>query len=219
MSERRGGTTLPVILPIFPLTGVLLLPRGRLPLNIFEPRYLAMTRDALAGERLIGMVQPSDPGASGANPPVYPTGCAGRITSFSETEDGRFLITLTGICRFRIHEELPLLQGYRRIVPEWQNFANDLGSEAEPGFDRERLLRGLRAFFQQHQISADWDAIGSVPGERLITSVAMICPFDPSEKQALLEAPDLDERARLLTAIVEMAVLNPPSDGGAGARH
>lgn len=219
MSERRGGAALPAILPIFPLSGVLLLPRGRLPLNIFEPRYLAMTRDALGGERLIGMVQPSDPGVADHNPKVYPTGCAGRITSFSETEDGRFLITLTGTSRFRIKEELPLLEGYRRVVPIWSEFARDLEEEAEPGFDRERLMRGLRAYFQQHQISADWDAIGSVGGERLVTSVAMICPFEPSEKQALLEAPDLAERARLLTAIVEMAVLNRPSEGGAGARH
>jgi Lon protease-like protein len=165
MSERVSGTALPSILPIFPLTGVLLLPRGRLPLNIFEPRYLAMTQAALAGERLIGMVQPSDPRVAADNPPVYPTGCAGRITSFSETDDGR-----------------------------------------------------LRAYFQHHKIEADWDAVTSVPGERLVTSIAMICPFEPSEKQALLEAPDLDERARLLTAIVEMAALNPPRDGP-GARH
>jgi len=218
MSERVGRTALPSIVPIFPLTGVLLLPRGRLPLNIFEPRYLAMTRDALAGERLIGMVQPSNPAGSGSNPPVYPTGCAGRITSFAETEDGRFLITLTGTSRFRIREELPLLEGYRRVVPEWREFARDLENEDEAGFDRDRLLRGLRAYFRQHQISADWDAVTAVPGERLVTSIAMICPFEPSEKQALLEAPDLDERARLLTAIVEMAVLNRPSDG-AGARH
>ena len=177
-----------------------------------------MTRDALAGERLIGMVQPSDPSARGSEPTVYPTGCAGRITSFSETDDGRFLITLTGICRFRIREELPLLEGYRRVVPEWREFAHDLDSEDEPGFDRDRLLRGLRTYFQQHQIQADWDAITAVPGERLVTSIAMICPFDPSEKQALLEASDLGERARLLTAIVEMAGLNQPP-GGAGARH
>ena len=216
MSERRGGTTLPAILPIFPLTGVLLLPRGRLPLNIFEPRYLAMTRDALAGDRLIGMVQPSDPGASGDNPSVYPTGCAGRITSFAETEDERFLITLTGTCRFRIRDELPLLEGYRRVVPEWSGFARDLDSEHEPAFDRERLMRGLKGYFQQHQISADWGAINSVPGERLVTSVAMVCPFEPSEKQALLEASDLNERARLLTAMVEMALMHR---SGAGARH
>jgi Lon protease-like protein len=218
MSEQPGASTPPSILPIFPLAGVLLLPRGRLPLNIFEPRYLAMTRDAMAGERLIGMVQPSDPRAAASNPPVYPTGCAGRITSFSETEDGRFLIALTGTSRFRIREELPLLEGYRRVLPEWREFARDLEGEDEPRFDRERLLRGLRTYFQHHQISADWDAITAVPGERLVTSIAMICPFEPSEKQALLEAPDLDERARMLMAIVEMATLNTPRDGG-GARH
>ena len=218
MSERVGGTALPSILPIFPLTGVLLLPRGRLPLNIFEPRYLAMTRDALAGERLIGMVQPSDPRAAGDNPLVYPIGCAGRITSFSETDDGRFLITLTGISRFRLREELPLLEGYRRVVPEWREFARDLAGDDEPGFDRDRMLRGLRAYFQHHRIEADWDAITSVPGERLVTSIAMICPFEPSEKQALLEAPNLDERAGLLTAMVEMAALNQTRDGP-GARH
>lgn len=218
MSERRGGGALPAIIPIFPLTGVLLLPRGRLPLNIFEPRYLAMTRDALAGERLIGMVQPSDPAAVGNNPPVYPTGCAGRITSFTETDDGRFLITLTGISRFRIREELPLVEGYRRVVPDWDAFARDLGNEEEPGFERERLMRGLKGYFQHHQISADWDAINAVSGERLVTSIAMICPFDPSEKQALLEAPGLAERARLLTAIVEMAVMQPSTEV-TGARH
>ena len=217
MSESDQAA-LPQILPIFPLTGVLLLPRGRLPLNIFEPRYLAMTRAALAGERLIGMVQPSDPRVAGDNPLVYPTGCAGRVTSFSETDDGRFLIALTGISRFRIREELPLLEGYRRVVPEWSEFAGDLQSEDEPDFDRDRLLRGLRAYFQHHQMQADWDAITSVPGERLVTSIAMICPFEPSEKQALLEAPDLEERARLLTAIVEMAALNQPRNGP-GARH
>src|SRR5215831_14359762 len=170
MSERVGGTALPSVLPIFPLTGVLLLPRGRLPLNIFEPRYLAMTRDALAGERLIGMVQPSDPRLGGDNPPVYPIGCAGRITSFSETDDGRFLITLSGTSRFRVREELPLLEGYRRVVPEWREFSRDLAGEEASDFDRDRLMRGLKSFFQQHQMAADWDAIASVPGERLVTS-------------------------------------------------
>jgi Lon protease-like protein len=218
MSERLSGSALPSILPIFPLAGVLLLPRGRLPLNIFEPRYLAMTRDALAGERLIGMIQPSDPRVVGDNPPVYPTGCAGRITSFSEADDGRFLIALTGISRFRIREELPLLEGYRRVVPEWLEFARDLAGDDEASFDRDRLLRSLRAYFTHHQIEADWDAITSVSGERLVTSIAMICPFEPSEKQALLEAPSLEERAHLLTAIVEMAALNQSHDGP-GARH
>ena len=142
MSDRpstREPVALPDILAIFPLTGVLLLPRGRLPLNVFEPRYLAMTRDALGGERLIGMIQPNEPqrdniGEGTLNPPLYPIGCAGRLTQFSETDDGRFLITLTGVSRFRIREELPLLSGYRRVVPDWQPFAR-----GPPGAGRARL--------------------------------------------------------------------------------
>jgi len=224
MSESDQAA-LPQILPIFPLTGVLLLPRGRLPLNIFEPRYLAMTRDALGGERLIGMVQPSDPqqdnrGGGAANPPVYPTGCAGRITAFAETDDGRYMITLTGVSRFRIRDELPLLSGYRRVVPDWQPFAQDLDAPSATGFDRERFIRGLKEFFAQRQISADWEAIDKAAGEHLITSLAMLCPFAPSEKQALLEAADLDERARLLIALVEMAAIKPTTTEQTGAtRH
>ena len=224
MSESDRAA-LPQILPIFPLTGVLLLPRGRLPLNIFEPRYLAMTRDALGGERLIGMVQPSDPqpdnrGGGAANPPVYPIGCAGRITAFAESEDGRYMITLTGVSRFRIRDELPLLSGYRRVVPDWEPFAQDVDGASASGFDRERFIRGLKEFFAQRQISADWEAIDKAAGEHLITSIAMLCPFAPSEKQALLEAPDLDERARLLIALVEMAAIKPTTTEQTGAtRH
>jgi uncharacterized protein len=215
VSERPGERSLPAILPIFPLAGVLLLPRGHLPLNIFEPRYLAMTRDAIAGAKLIGMVQPSDPNQSLAgNPPVYQTGCAGLISSFAETEDGRFLITLTGLCRFRIREELPLSSGYRRVAADWAGFAADLTGEEEADFDRERLLRGLKTYFDRNKIQANWEAMASVRGERLIASLAMVCPFEPSEKQALLEAADLDARARLLTTIVEMAGLQMPLNGG-----
>ena len=219
---------LPDTLPIFPLTGVLLLPRGRLPLNIFEPRYLAMTRDALGSERLIGMVQPSEPqqdnrGRGPLNPAVYPIGCAGRITSFSETDDGRYLLTLTGVSRFRVREELPLLSGYRRVVAEWQPFIHDVETPTGTEFDRDRFIRGLKAFFDQRQISADWEAIEKAAGEHLINSIAMLCPFAPSEKQALLEAPDLDERARLLIALVEMAAVNPnqgfSSEESGGTRH
>ena len=210
---------LPEILPIFPLTGVLLLPRGQLPLNIFEPRYLAMTRDAMDGERLIGMVQPSDPPIREMNPTVYPLGCAGRITSFSETEDGRMLITLTGISRFRIKEELPLLSGYRRVVAGWADFAADR-DPSEAGFDRTRLVQGLRSFFSQRQVNADWEAIDKAPGEHLVTSIAMMCPFAPNEKQALLEARDLGERASLLTALIEMtATASTPNPEGGVTRH
>ena len=231
MSDRPGPGMqgpLPDTLPIFPLTGVLLLPRGRLPLNIFEPRYLAMVRDALGGERLIGMVQPSEPqddnrgprGIGGPNPPVYPVGCAGRLTQFSEADDGRFMITLTGVSRFRIADELPLVSGYRRVVPDWTPFAGDRELPAPPHFDRARLIRGLQSYFAQRQVSADWSAAEKAPGEHLITSLAMACPFAPTEKQALLEAPDLGERAKLLTTLVEMAAVKPANEeDGGGTRH
>jgi Lon protease-like protein len=220
MSDPRPAGPLPEIVPIFPLVGVLLLPRGRLPLNIFEPRYLAMTRDALKGERLIGMMQPSDPADKSRNPPVYPIGCAGRITSFAETDDGRYLITLTGVSRFRVTRELPLLDGYRRVVADWTPFAEDAAEAGEPPpFDRDRLMRGLGAYFKQRQLAADWEALRNAPGDRLVTTLAMMCPFEPSEKQALLEAADFAERARLLTAIVEMAAQAPASEGGGAARH
>jgi uncharacterized protein len=218
MSEP-GEPALPEILPIFPLTGALLLPRGRLPLNIFEPRYLAMFRDAMDGERLIGMIQPSAPPVHEMNPAVYTLGCAGRITSFSETEDGRFVVTLTGVSRFRVKEELPLLSGYRRVVAEWADFAGDRNPD-DSGFDRGRLTQGLRSFFTQRQVQADWSAIDQAPAEHLITSIAMMCPFAPNEKQALLEAPDLRERAQLLIALIEMSATAPtPSPEGGVTRH
>jgi Lon protease-like protein len=201
-----GFEQLPPVLPIFPLTGVLLLPRGLLPLNIFEPRYLAMTRDAMAGERLIGMVQPAD--ADAPEPaPVFSTGCAGKITSFTETPDHRFLITLTGVIRFAIRDELPLLRGYRRVVPDWVPFRDDLGAPSASVLDRARLERALRVYFRQHGLDADWDAVRQTPDERLVTSLAMICPFTPSEKQALLEAKTLAERAAALLALIEIAAL------------
>ncbi|MGE0260902.1 MAG: LON peptidase substrate-binding domain-containing protein, partial [Alphaproteobacteria bacterium] len=175
---------MPEVLPIFPLVGVLLLPRARLPLNIFEPRYLAMTRDALGGERLIGMIQPRDPpgdqGIGGMNPPVYPVGCAGRITQFAETNDGRFLITLTGVSRFRIVEELPLLSGYRRVIADWKPFERDREIPDSPQVDRPRLVRGLKNFFGQRKLDADWSAIEKAPAEQLIASIAIACPFAPN---------------------------------------
>ncbi|HVH81934.1 MAG TPA: LON peptidase substrate-binding domain-containing protein [Stellaceae bacterium] len=220
-SSADAPGVLPEVLPIFPLTGVLLLPRGVLPLNIFEPRYLAMFRDAMGGERLIGMVQPSDPPIREMNPAVYPLGCAGRITSFSETDDGRFLVALTGVSRFRIKEELPLLSGYRRVVADWSDFARDPQPDGA-GFDRARLVLGLRSFFSNRQVQADWEAIDQAPGEHLINSIAMMCPFAPNEKQALLETQTLAERAGLLTALIEMAssASAPAADPDAGVtRH
>ncbi|KPF84586.1 peptidase S16 [alpha proteobacterium AAP38] len=209
---------LPDTIPVFPLTGVLLLPRGKLPLNIFEPRYLNMVQDALASNRLIGMIQPRD-GGMGNHPPLYDTGCVGRITSFSETEDGRFLITLTGISRFRIAGEVPTTRGYRRIIADWSAFAADLHEDAPCDLDRTSLDGTLRAYFKQQGISANWDSIAQAPLDRLITSLAMICPFDAPEKQALLESPDLNARAKLLLALVEMAVHQGGDNEGGGARH
>jgi Lon protease-like protein len=198
-----GTRRLPTELAVFPLTGVLLLPRGRLPLNIFERRYLAMFDDALAGDRMIGMIQPSDPQA-GEPPPLFEIGCAGRITSFNETGDGRYIVALDGVSRFRVAEELPLHRGYRRVIADWSPFAADLAEE-EFAFDRARLVALLQAYFRQQGLSANWDAVDQTPDERLLTSLAMICPFEPSEKQALLEAGCLSDRARLMMGLLEIS--------------
>lgn len=214
---RLGFEDLPTTLPIFPLPGVLLLPRGRLPLNIFEPRYLNMTVDALAArDRLIGMIQPLDPKAAGAAPPLYGIGCAGRITAFSETEDGRYLITLSGVCRFRVAEEIPTTRGYRRVRPDFAPFRADLADEGSSCFDRERLLGVLKAYFATHGIGADWEAIRAAADDCLVTTLAMLCPFAPTEKQALLECSDLGERSAFLHALLEMALAAPSGDA---ARH
>jgi Lon protease-like protein len=206
----KGPADCPSVIPVFPLAGALLLPRGQMPLNIFEPRYLAMVDDALRTDRVIGMIQPeADAGSDPSAPKLYQVGCAGRITQFSETDDGRFLITLTGVSRFRVAEELPLLSGYRRIIPDWKPFEPDREIPDAAQFDRARLIRGLKTFFGQRQLSADWSAIEKAPAEQLIASIAMACPFAPSEKQALLEAADLEQRAALLTGLVEMAAIQP----------
>jgi len=197
---------LPAHLPLFPLSGVLLLPRGELPLNIFEPRYLNMTVDALAGSRMIGMIQPTEHENARPNPPVYKTGCAGRIVAFQETEDGRFLLTLKGICRFDVTEELSSTRGYRPAVADWSRFRDDLTPDGAARIDRDRLLRSLKNYFRLHEISADWNAIDCSGDERLVTCLSMICPFEASEKQALLEAPTLAKRSEVLTTLVEMAV-------------
>lgn len=199
---------LPRTIPVFPLSGALLLPRGRLPLNIFEPRYLAMVRAALAGERIIGMIQPTDPDSPSRAPEVYGIGCAGRITAFSETDDGRFLITLTGVTRFRVEEELSAVTPYRQVAADYAPFRDDLdppeGTAAEIG--RDRLLPALKAYLELNGMAADWKAIADAPAETLVNALAMICPFAPSEKQALLEAPTLSDRARVMIALIEMAV-------------
>lgn len=199
---------LPESLPIFPLGGVLLLPRGRLPLNIFEPRYLAMVEDAMAGKRIIGMIQPRDEKTAD----VFKTGCAGKITEFSETDDGRYLITLTGVCRFDVDEELPQSRGYRRVRPRWSKYEKDLAEPGCPGLNKDRLTALLRKYFNQQDMTCDWGAVEGAPDDKLITCLAMICPFDPSEKQALLEAQCGKTRADMFMTMLEMAVCGPGCD-------
>jgi hypothetical protein len=195
---------LPRVLPIFPLEGILLLPGGRLPLNVFEPRYLAMFDDAMASNRLIGMIQPCEGGRRGDNAPkVYETGCAGRITSFNETDDGRYLVTLSGLIRFDVARELPA-GSYRLVEPDYQRFKGDM-EEDQGKIDRENLIRVLNAYFEANSIEGDWEAIEQTSDERLVTSLSMICPLGAPEKQALLESMTLTERAAALTAIMEMA--------------
>ena len=207
--------SLPVVLPIFPLAGVLLLPHAQLPLNIFEKRYLAMTRDALAGHRLIGMVQPVHPeDEDTALPAVYDNGCAGRITSFEETNDGRLLITLTGLCRFAIKQEQVITQtGYRVVHADYGRFASDLHEPVAARVDRKRLMRALDAFFSQQGYEADWSTVESASNESLITTLAMTCPFAPSEKQALLEARDTERRAEIVISLMEMTVADKTHAG------
>lgn len=195
---------LPETLSIFPLEGVLLLPTGQLPLNIFEPRYLDMLNDALAGNRMIGMVQPLN--GSHQTSDVFKTGCAGRITEFNETPDGRYLIILTGICRFHIKEELELDTAYRRIQPDWSAFEKDMDSTHSLDLDRNRLTRMLKTYFHTQDIECDWNMVEEVSDNRLITCLSMICPFEAKEKQALLEAPCCRTRASLFMTMLEMAV-------------
>ena len=182
---------LPATLPVFPLSGVLLLPRGKLPLNIFEPRYLAMTQDALGAGRLIGMIQPRRADDPAAVPELYEVGCAGRISQFGETDDGRFLITLTGVCRFAILGELASMRGYRRAQVDWERFRDDLAPPPAIELDRDGLVERLKRYFDAQGIKADWNSIGATPDERLVTTLSMICPFEPGEKQGLLECPTL----------------------------
>ncbi|HEX5326968.1 MAG TPA: LON peptidase substrate-binding domain-containing protein, partial [Acetobacteraceae bacterium] len=202
---------LPAEFPVFPLAGALLLPRGRLPLNIFEPRYLAMTEDALAAGRMLGMIQPdaSLPAVEGG-PQLYHVGCLGRLSSFSETEDGRFLITLTGVIRFSVLAELTMRRGYRRVRGSVSAWLCDLNLEARPiGVEREALLAALRSYFARRGFEANWEAIRKIPDDMLVITLAMICPFEPAEKQALLEAVTAADRATALLALLQMGAAAP----------
>ncbi len=221
---------MPQTLPVFPLPGALLLPRARLPLHLFEPRYLAMLDDVLKTEhRLIGMIQPvpgqgadapdgssagmaGDTGAQSgqglpAEPPLHEIGCAGRITAFSETPDRRCMITLTGISRFRCIREVEGFAPYRMFDVDWAPFARDLGpEEQDPGFDRERFNRLLERYFETQEMKADWDSLRDAGDELLINSLAMLCPLEAEDRQALLEAPSLSQRRKMLETLFGYAL-------------
>ncbi len=202
----RDWTSLPGILPVFPLTGALLLPRGALPLNIFEPRYRAMIEDALKGERVIGMVQPRIHESEAQEPPVYDIGCAGRLTAFQELEDGRYIITLTGIRRFRIAEEMARTTPYRLFRVDYSDFMQDFEPETAAGADRDYFLRLIRQYVEIRGFNVDWNVIENTDTETLIHASSTLAPWAPSEKQALLEAPDIDRRYQTLIALYEMAI-------------
>ena len=201
---------LPATLPVFPLTGAVLLPRGQLPLNIFEARYLAMVDAALAGARFIGMVQPTEHEEKVLTPSLSKVGCAGRITSFRETDDGRCLITLSGICRFRVAEELTVKTPFRQIRPDYRPYLGDLVEDAAADFPRDRLMIALKQYLSQRDLKADWRSVMTAPPETLVNALAMLCPFEPAEKQALVEAPGWSERVDTLVALLEMSATPAP---------
>jgi Lon protease-like protein len=211
----RGPSDMPAVIPVFPLPGALLLPRGHMPLNIFEPRYLEMVDDALRdGHRLIGMIQPDAAHiGSEERPNLYKVGCVGRITQFAETGDSRYLLQLTGIARFRIEEELKSVASYRQCRVTFAPFADDfVARKGETDVDRNAVLAALTQFLKARHLQADWDGIESAPNEALVNALSMMAPFGPAEKQALLEAPDLKSRAEILVAATEIE-LAKTSDG------
>ena len=214
MSAKMDDTVdLPTEIPIFPLPSALLLPGGQLPLNIFEPRYLAMVDDALGQpERLIGMVQPMEELGG-----LFGRGCAGRISYFQETEDGRYMIALNGVCRFRLHGHDLTEGGYRLAQVDWSEFAKDLEESQQGIADRERMFTVMRRYFAARGFDADWDQIERSEDEQILNTLAMVCPFEVAEKQALLEADGMARRADLLIAMMEMALHE--DDGGNDARH
>ena len=204
-SPFKKAQDLPQVIPVFPLDGALLLPGGELPLQIFEPRYIAMVDDAMAADRIIGMVQTRQ-GADPERPGLQHIGCAGKITTFSETNDGRYLITLTGLSRFEVRDELSVQTPYRQTRVDFLRYHADLEPPhgEDDGFDRLRLLSALKSYLERRALDVDWETAKAAPAEALVNSLAMALPFDPAEKQALLEAPELNQRREALVALMEI---------------
>jgi Lon protease-like protein len=214
---RTRFEDLPAEFAVFPLPGALLLPRGRLPLNIFEPRYVAMIEDSLANKRMFAMIQPDEALPETANgPALYRVGCLGRLSSFSETDDGRLLITLSGLARFSIASEIDMRRGYRRVIGDFSRYRADMNQPNDTVIDRDGMLDALRGYFAQRGVEPNWDAINRLEDDTLVVTLAMVCPFEPIEKQALLEAPDEAERADTLLALLRMGAAEP---GGSASGH
>ncbi len=207
---------LPSEFPVFPLGGALLLPRGKLPLNIFEPRYKALTEDALGQGRMFGMIQPDGTQAEGPNgPALFRIGCLGRLSAFSETDDGRYQITLTGVIRFAVAAELAGRRGYRRVRGDMAAFVGDLDLSPQPiKVGRDILLTALRGFFSHRGVEANWEAIKRLSDDNLVITLAMVCPFEPAEKQALLEAGTIAEQAEMLLTLLRMGAVGPDTSSG-----
>jgi Lon protease-like protein len=215
-AQYRGPIEMPGVIPVFPLPGALLLPRGQMPLNIFEPRYLSMVDDALRdGHRLIGMIQPDTAhGGSADKPRLYKVGCVGRITQLAESGDGRYLIELTGVARFRVEEELKVATPYRQCRVTYAPFADDfVARKGESAVDRAALLATLTDFLTANDLKADWEGIEKAPNEALVNALSMMSPYGTAEKQALLEAPDLKTRAEILIAITEIELAKKNTEG------
>ena len=215
-AEYRGPADLPKVIPVFPLPGALLLPRGQMPLNIFEPRYLQMIDDALRdGHRLIGMIQPDVTHShSNERPTLFKVGCVGRITQLAESGDGRYILELTGVARFKILEENTVLTPYRQCRVDFAAFIDDFTArKGEEEVDRKALLAALTQFLKANQLKVDWDGIESAPNEALVNALAMMSPYGPAEKQALLEAPNLKTRAEILIAVTEMDLAKKQTSG------
>jgi hypothetical protein len=209
----RKALDLPLAIPVFPLDGALLLPGGQLPLNIFEPRYLNMIDDVMAGDRLLGMVQTR--GGERDLPALAPVGCLGKVTSFAETSDGRYLVTLTGFCRFEIGEELPVRTPYRQVRARFDRFEADLREDEAPGgLDRESFLAALGRYLENRGMAIEWESAQAAPIDALVNSLAMGLPFDAAEKQALLEAVTIEERAATLTTLLEIDAAGGGDDHG-----
>ena len=206
---------LPTTIPVFPLSGAVVFPRAQLPLHIFEPRYLAMVKDVLAGGRTIGMVQPREDAAEQLEPTVYRVGCAGRLTSFQELDNGRNLITLTGLCRFEVDDEMDRMTPYRLFQVRYDNYAQDMSADGHDEIDRKALLEAVRKYIEHQDLQSDWESIEKADDETLVNALSMLTPFLPKEKQALMEAPDLTTRTTILTTLLEMAGAQAPGSGSA----